>query len=98
MKSKLLDIVVCLFLVISFQQEAIAQEIARHKTQTGQENQTELKQVLSENQYILSKSKLASGEILLMNSSHQDIAWMDFLEISFPLWLFQIFNTPGFAL
>jgi alpha-mannosidase len=29
---------------------------------------------------MLSKSRLNNGEILLMNSSHQDLAWMDFLE------------------
>ncbi len=29
---------------------------------------------------LLSGSKLSNGEILLMNSSHQDIAWMDLLE------------------
>ena len=28
----------------------------------------------------LSRSVLKNGEILLMNSSHQDLAWMDFLE------------------
>ncbi|MDP4223074.1 MAG: glycoside hydrolase family 38 C-terminal domain-containing protein [Bacteroidota bacterium] len=28
----------------------------------------------------MSKSKLSKGKILLMNSSHQDLAWMDFLE------------------
>jgi alpha-mannosidase len=28
----------------------------------------------------LSGSALKNGEVLLMNSSHQDLAWMDFLE------------------
>ena len=34
----------------------------------------------SENILLLSKSRLSNGEILLMNSSHQDLAWMDYLE------------------
>ncbi len=34
----------------------------------------------SENIIRLSKSGLNKGEILLLNSSHQDLAWMDFLE------------------
>jgi alpha-mannosidase len=36
--------------------------------------------VPSQNILLLSKSRLNKGEILLMNSSHQDLAWMDFLE------------------
>ena len=35
---------------------------------------------LSGNILLLSRSVLKDGEILLMNSSHQDLAWMDFLE------------------
>ena len=34
----------------------------------------------SENVFQLSRSGLNNGDILLMNSSHQDLAWMDFLE------------------
>ncbi len=37
-------------------------------------------QMPSENIIRLSASKLGNGEILLLNSSHQDLAWMDFLE------------------
>ncbi len=73
--------VLCLFLLISVQQLAIPQEIDRNKTHIGiTVDQAESKKFPSENILLLSRSGLSNGEILLMNSSHQDLAWMDFLE------------------
>ncbi len=42
--------------------------------------QVEPKKFPTESILVLSRSVLKNGEILLMNSSHQDLAWMDFLE------------------
>jgi len=68
-------------LLISVQQFALSQENDKNKTQTEiQVNQAEYKKFPSENILQLSRSGLSNGEILLMNSSHQDLAWMDFLE------------------
>ena len=70
-----------LLLLISVQQTATPQEADRNKPQTViQANQAELKKLPSENILLLSRSGLSNGDILLMNSSHQDLAWMDFLE------------------
>jgi alpha-mannosidase len=82
MKNKLkLKRVFCLFLLILVQQLAISQEINKNKSRNGiQPNQGESKNLPSKNILLLSKSKLAGGEILLMNSSHQDLAWMNLLE------------------
>ncbi len=75
MKRKCLSsISVILFFL--FWQLAISQDINYNK---GPELKV-MKTDSSENILLLSKSRLSNGEILLMNSSHQDLAWMDFLE------------------
>jgi hypothetical protein len=76
-----LNRVLYLLLLIPVQQLAISQETDKNKIQTDiQTNQTEYKKLPSENILLLSRSGLSSGEILLVNSSHQDLAWMDLLE------------------
>ena len=67
---------ICIYLLISFQQLSLSQDINRNI----KADQKAIMTVPSENILLLSKSRLNSGEILLMNSSHQDLAWMDFLE------------------
>ena len=80
MKNKLVT-GLCVFLIFTTQQVAFSQTTGLQNT--GPRNKTnseELQPVSMENILLLSKSKLAGGEILLMNSSHQDIAWMNLLE------------------
>ena len=71
----------CLLLLVAVNQSATPQDTAINNTQSGNKpNQSEAKIFPSENILVLSRSELSKGEILLMNSSHQDLAWMDFLE------------------
>jgi alpha-mannosidase len=44
------------------------------------ENKGRSEQKVTDNILRLSEAGLSKGEILLLNSSHQDLAWMDFLE------------------
>jgi alpha-mannosidase len=69
MKNRLL-VAVCAFFLTAAPQFVFSQEIIL----------SERNSLLQDNLLRLSKSKLSGGEILLMNSSHQDLAWMDFLE------------------
>jgi alpha-mannosidase len=75
MKNKLF-IVICIISLVVYNQLAITQVI---KKDTMIILDAKIK-VPAENILRLSKSRLNKGEILLMNSSHQDLAWMDFLE------------------
>lgn len=67
--------------MISVHQTALPQITDLNNSQTGaRQNNSESKGFPVENILLLSGSGLSKGEILLMNSSHQDLAWMDFLE------------------
>lgn len=80
MKNKIISFL-CLSLWIGVQHTAVSQETDSNKTRTFiQSGRPEPVNLPSENILLLSGSKLGRGEILLMNSSHQDLAWMDFLE------------------
>ncbi len=80
MKDKLVT-GLCGFLIIASLQTVFPQGIDLQITNSIDKRDTSGSQWASiKNILLLSKSKLAGGEILLMNSSHQDMAWMDFLE------------------
>ncbi|MFA5818811.1 MAG: glycoside hydrolase family 38 C-terminal domain-containing protein [Bacteroidales bacterium] len=80
MKNKLI-IGFCALLLFASQQVAFPQETGlQNADPMNKINASESQPVSMENILLLSKSKLAGGEILLMNSSHQDLAWMNFLE------------------
>jgi alpha-mannosidase len=69
------------FLLFTSQHLAFSQAVnSQNATPNNRREATDQQKVSVENILLLSKSKLAEGEILLMNSSHQDIAWMDLLE------------------
>jgi alpha-mannosidase len=71
----------CVFLIYALPSVAFSQGNSSQNTDPATKKNASASQPLSmENILLLSKSKLASGEIHLMNSSHQDIAWMDLLE------------------
>ncbi|MBG0859170.1 MAG: alpha-mannosidase, partial [Bacteroidales bacterium] len=68
-------------LLVFVQHAVICQETENLQAQTGiKTKQADPQKFPTENILKLSLSQLNSGEILLMNSSHQDLAWMDFLE------------------
>ena len=68
-------------LIFASQQITFSQVTGSQKAlPLNNKNVSESQPISTENILLLSKSKLAGGEILLMNSSHQDLAWMDFLE------------------
>ena len=80
MKNKLIT-GLCALLLFASQKVAFSQETGLQNTDPlNEKNSSESQPVSMENILQLSKSKLAGGEILLMNSSHQDIAWMNLLE------------------
>jgi len=77
MKNKLV-IGLCALLLLALQKVAFSQETGSDPM--NKKISSESQPVSMGNILLLSKSKLSGGEILLMNSSHQDIAWMDLLE------------------
>lgn len=77
MKRISLPVLFLIFLCTSVTQ-LLAQPAARPAVK--KDKAAGLVQKPSENILTLSRSGLSKGEILLLNSSHQDLAWMDFLE------------------
>lgn len=66
----------CILNLFALLQSTVSQNVS---DSPGKDQKT-VRKIPSDNILLLSNSRLKNGEILLMNSSHQDLAWMDFLE------------------
>lgn len=74
--KKRLFFLIYTYSLVCIPQLSLSQDIKKNAIADQKADMT----IPSENILLLSKSKLNKGQILLMNSSHQDLAWMDFLE------------------
>jgi alpha-mannosidase len=73
--------VLCAILLCASQQVAFSQGLSfNNEDPINKKNVSDSQPEVFDNILLLSNSKLSEGEILLMNSSHQDLAWMDLLE------------------
>ena len=71
-----INLCICVIALALTTQFSLSQDINQDKHKVPKEQNINP----SRNMLLLSESRLSKGEILLMNSSHQDLAWMDYLE------------------